>query len=191
MEEASDVTSQPDSEYHAADGTGIGDQDSADQGEERDLSPGARLVPQTEAASDDDSTDFDSARASTRAAEAHAETVSSESHPEAAAAAAAEVDAVADPARVSTGAEWHDIQAMFVDDPRRSVQSAAEKADAAVSALTDLLHRRRLALAAADAGAPNGPGETEELREMLRSYRIFCQSISDLGGQLQEAVPSR
>ncbi|HEY2639451.1 MAG TPA: hypothetical protein VGI66_06150, partial [Streptosporangiaceae bacterium] len=82
--------------------------------------------------------------------------------------------------------DWLDIQAMFVDDPRRSVQVAAGKADAAVSALVELLHRRRSALAPAAASAPDSPGETEELREMLRSYRMFCQRVSDLGDHLLE-----
>lgn len=185
------MTSQPDNEYRAADGIGIGDQDSADQGDEQDLSPGARLLPQTEAHSDDDSAGFGPASGSARAADARAETVSAESDPAVTTAAATEVDAVGDSANGSPGAEWHDIQAMFVDDPRRSVQSAAEKADAAVSSLAELLHRRRSALATAAAGAPNAPGETEELREMLRRYRIFCQRVTDLGGQLQEPAPSR
>lgn len=177
------MTSHPDSEYHAADGMGIADEDPVDRGDEQDRYPEVRLVPHTETRSDDDCADSDPAIGDMR--DADAEIADTDSHP-GAVVPAAEVDLDADPANGSPGADWHDIQAMFVDDPRRSVKSAAEEADAAVAALAELLHRRRSALGTATAGAPDAPGETEELREMLRSYRIFCQGISDLGGQLEE-----
>ncbi len=83
--------------------------------------------------------------------------------------------------------QWHDIQAMFVDDPRGSVDAAAAAADAAVSALVETLHQRQAALV--PAGTAEGDhGDTEQLREALRSYRIFCQRIADLGQQLPEAA---
>lgn len=81
------------------------------------------------------------------------------------------------------GREWHDIQAMFVDDPRGSVELAAAAADAAVDSLIATLHERQSALAPAPGGADDS-GETEHLREALRSYRIFCQDVADLGHQL-------
>jgi len=74
------------------------------------------------------------------------------------------------------GPQWHDIQAMFVDDPRGSVALAAAAADAAVSALAEKL-QQRAALTQADA-------DTEQLREALRSYRVFCQSLADFGRQV-------
>ena len=80
--------------------------------------------------------------------------------------------------------EWHDIQAMFVDDPRGSVQLAAAAADAAVDALMAALHQRQAALTPADAA--HDSSETEQLREALRSYRIFCQEVADLGQHLTE-----
>ena len=83
------------------------------------------------------------------------------------------------------GREWHDIQAMFVDDPRGSVEMAAAAADAAVDALVAMLHQRQSALTPA-VGAEHESGETEQLREALRSYRIFCQNVADLGHQLTE-----
>ncbi len=80
---------------------------------------------------------------------------------------------------------WHDIQAMFVDDPRGSVQQAAAAADAAVSALVQTLQQRQAALV--PAGSVSGdPGDTEQLREALRSYRIFCQNLAELGQQLPQ-----
>ena len=77
------------------------------------------------------------------------------------------------------GQQWHDIQAMFVDDPRGSVELAVTAADAAVSALADSLRQQQAALTQADA-------DTEQLREALRTYRVFCQSLADLGGQLRQ-----
>lgn len=92
-----------------------------------------------------------------------------------------------DSAPAGTGEpRWLDIQAQFVDDPRKSVQLAAEAADFAVSALVESLHQQRAAMASLAAGVPNTPGETEELREMLRSYRVFCQSLADLSQQLPQ-----
>ncbi len=88
------------------------------------------------------------------------------------------------PDKGDVGREWHDIQAMFVDDPRGSVQLAAAAADAAVDALMAALHQRQAALTPADAA--HDSSETEQLREALRSYRIFCQEVADLGQQLTE-----
>jgi hypothetical protein len=82
------------------------------------------------------------------------------------------------------GQQWHDIQATFVDDPRGSVQRAAEAVDTAVAALVDQLRERQSAMAAPDTATSASATDTEELREMLRTYRTFCQSLSDLGTQL-------
>jgi hypothetical protein len=83
------------------------------------------------------------------------------------------------------GEQWHDIQAMFVDDPRGSVQRAAAAADAAVSALAELLGERHAALSAAGGES----ADTEQLRETLRGYRMFCQNLADVGWQLQQPRP--
>ena len=42
--------------------------------------------------------------------------------------------------------QWHDIQAIFVDDPHGSVELAAAAAEAAVSALVESLPQRQAAL---------------------------------------------
>lgn len=197
------MTSQPDSEHYAADSVGIGDHNSADQRDERDLYPEARPVPEALSApqarpvpdarpvpqaevQSDESVEFDPVVRDTRDADPDAETAGVDSDSEPLVAEATVVDQEADSAHPAPGAEWHDIQAMFVDNPRQSVQFAADKADAAVSALAELLQQRRSALGTTTAGSSEVPAETEELRELLRSYRIFCQSISDLGGQIQE-----
>jgi hypothetical protein len=87
--------------------------------------------------------------------------------------------------RGDIGEQWHDIQAMFVDDPQGSVERAAQAADAAVSALVDSLRERHAALT--PPGVPGDPGDTEKLRETLRAYRIFCQQLTELDGQLPRA----
>jgi hypothetical protein len=92
--------------------------------------------------------------------------------------------------RVSNGdlsQQWHDIQAMFVDDPRGSVQLAAAAAETAIGTLVEDLQLRQAALAP-PVGASNDPGDTEQLREALRNYRIFCQSLTDIGQQLPRSA---
>jgi hypothetical protein len=81
--------------------------------------------------------------------------------------------------------QWHDIQAMFVDDPRGSVDLAAAAADAAVSALVQTLQQRQSALTPTGSTSAD-PGGTEQLREALRSYRIFCQSLTEIGQRLEQ-----
>jgi hypothetical protein len=83
------------------------------------------------------------------------------------------------------GEQWHDIQAMFVDDPRGSVQRAAAAADAAVSALAEELRKRRAAVSPAGGDS----ADTEQLRESLLSYRILCQNLADVGWQLRQPAP--
>ena len=90
----------------------------------------------------------------------------------------------ADKRPADLGEQWHDIQAMFVDDPRGSVQRAAAAADAAVSALAELLRERQAALFPAGGAS----ADTEQLRETLRSYRVLCQNLADVGG-LQQLRP--
>jgi plasmid stabilization system protein ParE len=82
----------------------------------------------------------------------------------------------ADSQAADLGQQWHDIQAMFVDDPRGSVERAAAAAEAAVSGLAEALRRQ--------AALPEAGADTEQLRGALRSYRIFCQSLADIGRQL-------
>lgn len=83
------------------------------------------------------------------------------------------------------GQQWHDIQALFVDDPRGSVELAAAAAAATVSALVQTLQQRQAALAPSGSASTEA-GDTEQLREALRSYRIFCQSLTDVGQRLAQ-----
>ncbi|HUA41511.1 MAG TPA: hypothetical protein VMA32_08100 [Streptosporangiaceae bacterium] len=83
------------------------------------------------------------------------------------------------------GPQWHDIQAMFVDDPRGSVELAAAAADAAVGTLVQTLHQHQSALAPAGSTSAD-PGGTEQLREALRGYRVFCESLTEIGQRLAQ-----
>jgi hypothetical protein len=72
---------------------------------------------------------------------------------------------------------WNEIQAMFVDDPRASIERAAGLVDDRVEALIQSVRERQRSVQSAwqadDAG-------TEELRVALQHYRTFCKCIYDL-----------
>jgi hypothetical protein len=76
---------------------------------------------------------------------------------------------------------WHDIQAMFVDDPRSAVELAAGLADDSAETVTASVRERQQALLSAwqhdDAG-------TEELRIALRRYREFWNHLRDFPREL-------
>jgi hypothetical protein len=80
------------------------------------------------------------------------------------------------------GGQWHDIQAMFVDDPEGSVQRAAQVTEAAATALAESLRRRQAALIPAD-----DANNTEELREALRDYRDFYERLAAFTDQVEMA----
>jgi hypothetical protein len=72
---------------------------------------------------------------------------------------------------------WNEIQAMFVDDPRASIDRAAGLLDDRVEALIHSVRERQRSIQSAwqadDAG-------TEELRVALQRYRSFWNSLDDL-----------
>jgi hypothetical protein len=78
--------------------------------------------------------------------------------------------------------QWHDIQAMFVDDPQGSVERAAQEAEAVVSALVESLRQRQAALV--PSGTSTAPSDTEQLRAALRGYRLLCERLVGLEEQL-------
>ena len=79
----------------------------------------------------------------------------------------------------SVGGPWNEVQAMFVDDPRASIERAAGLADERVEALIESVRERQRSLQSAwwadDAG-------TEELRVALQHYRTFWNSLEGLPG---------
>jgi hypothetical protein len=75
---------------------------------------------------------------------------------------------------------WNEIQSMFVDDPRASIDRAAGLVDDRVEALIQSVRERQRSMRSAwqadDAG-------TEELRVALQHYRSFWNSLDDVPAQ--------
>jgi hypothetical protein len=71
-------------------------------------------------------------------------------------------------------ARWPEIQAMFVDDPRASVERAAGLVDDSVEALVVSVKEQQHALLATWQGDNAG---TEELRTALQGYRAFWNRV--------------
>ena len=82
------------------------------------------------------------------------------------------------PAAALSEQQWPAIQAMFVDDPRGSVQRAAGAADEVLKALVASLEREQAALRTS---WENGTElTTEDLRTALQQYRAFCGRLEGL-----------
>ena len=80
------------------------------------------------------------------------------------------------PAAALAGQQWPAIQAMFVDDPKGSVERAAAAADEVVKAFVASLQREQTALRA----AWEKDTSTEDLRTALQQYRAFCGRLEGL-----------
>jgi hypothetical protein len=91
----------------------------------------------------------------------------------------AEAPAVSGTAILST--RWHEIQAMFVDDPRASAEMAAGLVDDSLRALIASLKDQQDSLLAAwhdqDAG-------TEELRTAVQHYRALGTRLADFSREI-------
>lgn len=72
---------------------------------------------------------------------------------------------------------WHEILAMFVDDPRSSVEQAAALAGNRSEAFVLSIKERQDSLLS---GWQHPDAETEELRLALQQYRIFCNRLEEL-----------
>jgi hypothetical protein len=87
-------------------------------------------------------------------------------------------EAAAAPAPPAAAAgQWNEIQAMFVDEPRRSVELAAGLADKAIEDLVASFRQREAALTSAWQDSDAG---TETLRNALKDYRAFCAAVRDI-----------
>lgn len=80
------------------------------------------------------------------------------------------------PAAALAGQQWSAIQAMFVDDPKGSVERAAAAADEVAKAFVASLQREQTALRA----AWEKDTTTEDLRTALQQYRAFCGRLEGL-----------
>jgi hypothetical protein len=72
---------------------------------------------------------------------------------------------------------WNDVQAMFVDDPRASIERAAGLVDERVEELMQSVRDRQRSMQSAWQADHAG---TEELRVALQQYRSFWNSLEDL-----------
>ena len=92
--------------------------------------------------------------------------------------APAAAPAVAD-AGTSPRARWNEIQAMFVDDPRSSVELAAGLADASAEALVASVRQRQRSLLS----TWHGDAGTEDLRIALQQYRTYWDHLEEFSGE--------
>jgi hypothetical protein len=70
---------------------------------------------------------------------------------------------------------WSDVQAEFVDDPRRAVQDAQNLVRTLVDELTDTFRREREGLETQ--WNSGGTADTEALRVALQRYRSFFNRL--------------
>ena len=85
-------------------------------------------------------------------------------------------EAPAASATASLSTRWHEIQAMFVDDPRTCAESAAGLVDESIQALVAYVKEQQDSLLAAWHGEDAG---TEELRTAVQHYRAFGNRLAD------------
>jgi hypothetical protein len=76
----------------------------------------------------------------------------------------------------SLSERWHEIQAMFIDDPRSSAESAAGLVDDGVQALIASVREQQDSLLAAWHGENAG---TEELRAAVQHSHAFANRLAD------------
>jgi hypothetical protein len=79
-------------------------------------------------------------------------------------------------ATASLSVRWHEIQAMFVDDPHSSAEMAAGLVDDSVEVLVAFVREQQDSLLAAWHGENAG---TEELRTAVQHYRAFGVRLAD------------
>jgi hypothetical protein len=79
-------------------------------------------------------------------------------------------------ATASESTRWHEIQVMFVDDPRSAVELAASLVDDSSQALVAFVKEQQDSLLATWHGEDAG---TEELRVALQHYRAFGTRLAD------------
>jgi hypothetical protein len=84
------------------------------------------------------------------------------------------------------GPRWSEIQALFVDDPRGSVERALEATHGGLMTVISVLRLQEGSIPADPSEPPaEAAGDTERLRVALRSCRTFWQDLADLSDLLR------
>ena len=78
---------------------------------------------------------------------------------------------------VSAGGRWTEIQAMFVDDPRASVELAADLVDDSLEAFVASARQLQGSLRSTWGGSD---ADTEQLRKALQRYRAFWRHLHSI-----------
>jgi hypothetical protein len=164
---------------YSAGGTAVGDPHSPPPVAWRD--PGAGAADAAGAADEPDTADEPGVSSVTEA-EILSQIFAADAEPELAGASPAADAPEPGPAAASSApmastipsAHWHEIQVMFVDDPRAAVEQAAALAGASAAALVMSVHERQQALMSAWQGDDAG---TEELRIAFQDYHTFWKCL--------------
>ena len=154
------------------------------QNEDSAMLPVSAAAPEDGASAASLASDYPGFAADSDGAEETAMADSSSGNPEPVSAVFMAPEPVAESQRAadvtSEAGPWNEIQAMFVDDPRASVERAAGLVDDRVEEYIESVKKRQrsvqLAWQADDAG-------TEELRVALQHHRTFWNSLEDLPDQ--------
>jgi hypothetical protein len=84
--------------------------------------------------------------------------------------------------------QWNDVQAEFVDDPRRAVQDAQNLVRTLVDELTETFRREREGLEGQ--WSKGGNADTEALRVALQRYRSFFNRLLSASPERTSRVDS-
>jgi hypothetical protein len=80
---------------------------------------------------------------------------------------------------------WSEILALFVDDPRGSVEQALEATQSRLLTVISVLRRQQDQVPAASGPQRATAADTEPLRVALRNCRTFWQDLAELADLLR------
>jgi hypothetical protein len=155
------------------------------QNEESAMLPVTDAAPEDNALATSLASDYTGIAADSNGAEETAMADSSSGDPEPVSAMIVSPEPVAESQHAAAHAAsdagpWSEIQAMFVDDPRSSVERAAGLVDDRVQEYIESVKKRQRSLHSAWQAEDAG---TEELRVALQHHRTFWNSLEDLPDQ--------
>ena len=146
--------------------------------------PASAAAPEDGASANSPVSDYTGFALDSNGAEETAMADSSSGNPDPVSAVTMAPEPVADALRAADAASdagpWNEIQAMFVDDPRASVERAAGLVDDRVQEYIESVKKRQRSVHSAWQAEDVG---TEELRVALQHHRTFWNSLEDLPDQ--------